>query len=101
MKESATRIDAYGAEYSADRLTLLKGPQISSLPEYRIEKGTRVIGYKAFSELSFLQTIDIPDSVTIIEDSAFSACHCRPEKFYHKVGCSTEPASGTLTGVVG
>ena len=74
MKESATRIDAYGAEYSADRLTLLKGPQISSLPEYRIEKGTRVIGYKAFSELSFLQTIDIPDSVTIIEDSAFSAC---------------------------
>lgn len=29
------------------------------------------------------------------------ANHCCPEKFYHKVGCSTEPASGTLTGVVG
>ena len=27
--------------------------------------------------------------------------HCCPEKFYHKVGCSTEPASGTQTGVVG
>ncbi len=27
--------------------------------------------------------------------------HCCPEKFYHKVGCSTEAASGTLTGVVG
>ena len=27
--------------------------------------------------------------------------HCCPEKFYHKVGCSTEPVSGTLTGVVG
>ena len=27
--------------------------------------------------------------------------HYCPEKFYHKVGCSTEPASGTLTGVVG
>ena len=27
--------------------------------------------------------------------------HCCPEKFYHKVGCSTEPASGTLAGVVG
>ena len=27
--------------------------------------------------------------------------HCCPEKFYHKVGCSTESASGTLTGVVG
>lgn len=74
MQKSSIWIDAYGAEYSADRLTLLKGPQIPSLSEYRIEKGTRVIGYKAFSELSFLQTIDIPDSVTIIEDSAFSAC---------------------------
>ena len=29
------------------------------------------------------------------------ANHCCPEKFYHKVGCSTEPASGTQTGVVG
>ena len=29
------------------------------------------------------------------------SAHCCPEKFYHKVGCSTEPASGTLTGVVG
>ena len=27
--------------------------------------------------------------------------HCCPEKSYHKVGCSTEPASGTQTGVVG
>ena len=27
--------------------------------------------------------------------------YCCPEKFYHKVGCSTEPASGTQTGVVG
>ena len=33
--------------------------------------------------------------------SCFFAEHCCPEKFYHKVGCSTEPASGTLTGVVG
>ena len=29
------------------------------------------------------------------------SAHCCPEKFYHKVGCSTEPASGTQTGVVG
>lgn len=53
MKESATKIDAYGAEYSADRLILLKDPQISSLSEYRIEKGPWVIGYKAFSEFFF------------------------------------------------
>ena len=33
--------------------------------------------------------------------STYKTIHCCPEKFYHKVGCSTEPASGTLTGVVG
>ena len=33
--------------------------------------------------------------------SGIVSTHCCPEKFYHKVGCSTEPASGTLTGVVG
>ena len=33
--------------------------------------------------------------------SLYFPSHCCPEKFYHKVGCSTEPASGTLTGVVG
>ena len=27
--------------------------------------------------------------------------HCCPEKFYHKVSCTTEPVSGTLTGTVG
>ena len=32
---------------------------------------------------------------------AYLRQHCCPEKFYHKVGCSTEPASGTQTGVVG
>lgn len=31
----------------------------------------------------------------------FGQNHCCPEKSYHKVGCSTEPASGTQTGVVG
>ena len=34
-------------------------------------------------------------------DFILASDHCCPEKFYHKVGCSTEPASGTLTGVVG
>ena len=27
--------------------------------------------------------------------------HCCPEKFYHNVSCSTEPASGTITGPIG
>ena len=30
-----------------------------------------------------------------------SSYHCCPEKFYHKVSCTTEPVSGTLTGTVG
>ncbi len=51
---------------------------------------------------SFITFINIP--LYIRDNSAFYICigiHCCPEKFYHKVGCSTEPASGTLTGVVG
>ena len=43
---------------------------------------------------SFLGTKFLPDLTN-------NLYHCCPEKFYHKVGCSTEPASGTLTGVVG
>ena len=39
---------------------------------------------------------DLSDRPSIIK-----AWHCCPEKIYHKVGCSTEPATGTLTGVVG
>ena len=27
--------------------------------------------------------------------------HCCPEKFYHNISCSTEPASGTITEAVG
>lgn len=73
MKESATWIDAYGAEYSADRLTLLKGPQIPNMSGYRIEKGTRRIGDGAFSNSS-LQSIEIPDSVTQIGNNAFYLC---------------------------
>ena len=40
--------------------------------------------------------IDLPESI----DQNIPQ-HCCPEKFCHKVGCSTEPASGTQTGVVG
>ena len=48
---------------------------------------------------------DLPSAISVWltpEFEKFLLCyHCCPEKFYHKVGCSTEPASGTLTGVVG
>lgn len=71
MKKSSTWIDAYGAEYSADRLTLLKGPQIPDLSEYRIQEGVKIIGEGAFENYTALQSIDIPDSVTKIEEDAF------------------------------
>lgn len=73
MKESATRIDAYGAGYSADRLTLLKTRKYRDCLSTELR---RIPGLSAIKHLasSLLQTIDIPDSVTIIEDRAFSAC---------------------------
>lgn len=43
----------------------------------------------------------IQHKIAEILQSIDKQIHCCPEKFYHKVGCSTEPASGTLTGVVG
>ena len=33
-----------------------------------------------------------------IQELGFACVHCCPEKFYHKVSCSTDPASGALTG---
>ena len=63
--------DNYGAKYSSDGKRLLKGPNIK---EYRILKGTLVIGDKAFDMCSNLQSIVIPDSVTKIGYCAFSSC---------------------------
>lgn len=74
MKKASTWIDAYGAEYSADRLTLLKGPQIPDLSEYRIQEGVKIIGEGAFENYTALQSIDIPDSVTEIGYCAFGGC---------------------------
>lgn len=71
MKKSSTWIDAYGAEYSADRLALLKGPQIPDLSEYRIQEGVKIIDEGAFNNNTALQSIDIPDSVTKIGADAF------------------------------
>lgn len=74
MKKSSTWIDAYGAEYSADRLTLLEGPQIPDLSEYRIQEGVKIIDEGAFNNNTALQSIDIPDSVTKIGYYAFGEC---------------------------
>ena len=85
--------DEYGVKYSADRKRLLKAPR--ELEYYTIRRGTKVICSEAFSEIyhyevwgptfcgygsyqtrtecrgSELISINIPDSVTIIGNSAF------------------------------
>lgn len=58
------------SKYSADRLTLLKGPQIPSLSECRIEKGTQ-IRRRTFENYTALHPIKIPDFVTEIGEGAF------------------------------
>ena len=54
-------------------------------------------GYRSFAHIEHDDDMDPLRSLPEFQ----SLIHCCPEKFYHKVGCSTEPASGTLTGVVG
>lgn len=72
--KSSTWIDACGAEYSTDRLTLLKGPKIPDLSEYRIQEGVKIIGEGAFKNYTALQSIDIPDSIIEISAYAFEKC---------------------------
>ena len=54
---------------------------------------------KEYNYLSFVFRKE--KHIRFITDFPNDLRHCCPEKFYYKVGCSTEPASGTLTGVVG
>lgn len=63
--------DEFGAIYSRDGKRLLRGPNVIS---YRIKYGTNVICDDAFYESFHLQSIIIPDSVTIIGNYAFSYC---------------------------
>ena len=53
-----------------------------------------------FSDLEVV-ALSLTAETESIDSEKWLFDHCCPEKFYHKVGCSTEPASGTQTGVVG
>lgn len=66
--------DEYGVKYSKDGKKLLKAPR--NLTTYTIRQGIKVICDEAFFYLfgSSLQSINIPNSVTHIGDSAFSYC---------------------------
>ena len=71
--------DEFGAVYSRDGMRLLKGVPIQT---YKIRPGTKVICDKAFGsfpglferQMERVQSIIIPDSVTIIGDGAFDGC---------------------------
>ena len=67
--------DEFGAKYSKDWKRLLKAPRMPKnlCDNYSIRKGVKVIGNGAFEWRYFL-TINIPNSVTTIGDSAFEGC---------------------------
>ena len=44
------------------------------LTEAFVKNGIKIIGERAFAECDFLVKVNIPDSVTRIENSAFFAC---------------------------
>lgn len=66
--------DEFGVTYSKDGKRLLKALRKNLSGHYMIKEGTKVICYRAFSECESLTSINIPDSVTSIGDSAFRWC---------------------------
>ncbi len=65
--------DRYGIIYSQDGLRLLKCTN-KLIKKYTVKKGTLYLCNEAFKECSYLQSINIPDSVIMIGDSAFINC---------------------------
>lgn len=65
--------DEFGVTYSKDGERLLKAPGWELSGHYMIKEGTKVICDMAFNNCS-LTSINLPDSVTNIGDSAFGWC---------------------------
>lgn len=63
--------DDYGVKYSADRVRLLKGANIE---DYTIIEGVKVICDGAFFDCDYLDSLIIPNSVSLIGEYAF--CNC-------------------------
>lgn len=63
--------DTCGATYSLDGTTLISVPK--GIVHYEIMSGTTTIGQKAFQK-GQIEDVYIPDSITTIEDDAFSDC---------------------------
>ena len=65
--------DEFGVKYSKDWKRLLKAPK-NLKGHYSIREGVKVIGNRAFEKCYSLTSINIPDSVTNIGESAFGGC---------------------------
>ena len=65
--------DEFGVKYSKDGKKLLKAPEILR-GKYSIREGVKVIGDRAFALCDSLTSINIPNSVTTIGNSAFGWC---------------------------
>ena len=53
--------------------------------DYTVPEGTLQIGEKAFYSCLMLQTVDIPEGVTRIEDDAFNECELQSVSVPHSV----------------
>lgn len=62
-----------GILFSKDFKRLIKFPAKSNIDKYKIPTNVTFIGESAFSSC-YIQEIDIPDSVKIIEETAFAGC---------------------------
>ena len=65
-------IDEYGVTYSADKKRLIKGNP--NLTEYQIFEGCESVKEYAFAHFTYLTSISIPNSITVIERYAFMSC---------------------------
>lgn len=63
--------DESGVRYSADGTTLISAPK--DIVSYQVIHGTRIISKEAFKD-SAIEEVVLPDSITTIEDGAFSGC---------------------------
>ena len=64
--------DEYGAIYSSDGKSLLKGPD--DLIDYTVKDGTTIIADKAFYHCDRLMSISFPTTISLIGAEAFSSC---------------------------
>ena len=65
--------DSNGILFNKDKTVLIKFPQGKTLSSYSIPSGVETIGAYAF-EFAHLSTVNLPDSLEVISDSAFLYC---------------------------